>query len=83
LKCIVFGDPTPVIVWLKDGYPLTQSAFVQITSNQVAFPRIRSVDAGTYTCRATNKGGTKESVGKITVLGESAWFNTCKIDKKL
>ncbi|XP_064649170.1 protein sidekick-1-like [Lineus longissimus] len=68
LHCIVFGDPVPVVVWLKDSYPLTQSAFVRVTREQVQFPKIRAEDAGTYTCRATNKGGMEESVGKVRVL---------------
>lgn len=65
LQCKISASPTPTIVWLKDGQPLEPSEDVtphsELDGTQTLnFKSTQLSDKGTYTCQATNIGGTTE-----------------------
>lgn len=65
LQCKISGSPTPTITWLKDGQPLQPSDNVTIQSEPdgtqtLQFNSAQLTDKGSYTCQATNIGGTTE-----------------------
>jgi len=65
LQCKISASPTPTITWLKDGQPLQPSNNVtQHTepdgTQTLAFKSTQMTDKATYTCQATNIGGTVE-----------------------
>lgn len=73
LQVKVSGEPFPEVEWLKDGKPLSENGRIHIETNPAtgtATLRIDGTtldDAGQYTCRLKNPGGTVESKAKIDV----------------
>ncbi|CAF4747141.1 unnamed protein product, partial [Rotaria sp. Silwood1] len=65
LQCKISASPTPTIVWLKDGQPieLSDNITTQTESDGTQILQFKStqiIDKGSYTCQATNIGGTTE-----------------------
>ncbi|CAF1655594.1 unnamed protein product, partial [Adineta ricciae] len=65
LQCKISGSPTPTIVWLKDGQSLQPSDNITIQTEAdgtqvLLFKSAQLADKGSYTCQATNIGGTTE-----------------------
>ncbi|NXA48856.1 TITIN protein, partial [Nothocercus julius] len=71
LECIVSGSHPISIQWYKDGQEITASdkhkysfhdntAFLEIN-------RLEGADSGSYTCEATNKAGSNQCSGFLTV----------------
>ncbi|CAM4905811.1 unnamed protein product [Rotaria socialis] len=65
LQCKISASPTPTIVWLKDGQPLKPSDDVTPHTEPdgtqtLVFKSTQMTDKATYTCQATNVGGTTE-----------------------
>ncbi len=61
LECVVTGDPTPVVTWIKDDVSLSSSSSPQISitisPDGMAVLSISSItveDSGVYLCNATN-----------------------------
>ncbi|XP_066993605.2 hemicentin-1 isoform X2 [Anabrus simplex] len=69
LPCVVQGNPKPVVVWKKDGAPLTLSSRVErvSTHDSLVLRRAREADNGTYECIATNSAGVQESIIEVLV----------------
>ncbi|XP_075038771.1 hemicentin-1 [Mixophyes fleayi] len=59
IECLVIGDPTPQINWLKNGLPLSVSSQIRLlSSGQVLrISRVQKSDEGAYTCVASNRAG--------------------------
>ena len=70
--CEARGVPTPNITWFKDGVPLPLSAEAVYTrgGRQLQLERARGLDAGTYTCKASNPVGVAEKTTRLEVYGE-------------
>lgn len=74
LPCAVTGDPTPAIVWYKDGVQLVSNDMFQIEKDGLLkMKRIKENEEGEYICKATNVIGTSDQVFKLTVKG-LVWF---------
>nr|XP_053656345.1 roundabout homolog 2-like [Cherax quadricarinatus] len=54
------GTPSPEVTWLKDGRQMSNSSRISITQILVINQAIQE-DSSTYTCRARNAAGTRES----------------------
>ncbi|CAF0818885.1 unnamed protein product [Didymodactylos carnosus] len=64
LQCKISGTPAPKVTWLKDGVPLQPSANVtpveENDTYSLVFKTTELTDKASYTCVATNIGGTTE-----------------------
>lgn len=70
--CEARGVPAPNISWFKDGasLPLSAEAVYTRGGRQLQLGRARGVDAGTYTCQASNPVGVTEKSSRLEVYGE-------------
>ncbi|XP_063796284.1 hemicentin-1 isoform X2 [Pseudophryne corroboree] len=72
IECLVTGDPTPQINWLKNGLPLSVSSQIRLLSSGQVFriSRVQKSDEGSYTCIASNRAGVdkKDYNLKVYVL---------------
>jgi len=58
LSCEALGNPNPNVEWLKDGQTVQDTLSMDgVSSSSLNFGYLTTSDAGTYTCRATNKFG--------------------------
>ena len=65
LQCNSSGDPTPTIIWIKDGKQLETEGrvFINPISGQLEVLDVKQEDAGQYMCRAINElGATSYSI---------------------
>ncbi|XP_054284958.1 limbic system-associated membrane protein-like isoform X2 [Macrosteles quadrilineatus] len=67
LVCTVFGNPTPNMVWIRDGSIVTSSNRYSLDKNgnrhSLSIINIQSSDFGNFTCAAENSlGKTKENI---------------------
>jgi hypothetical protein len=68
LRVSVTGTPVPTLQWLKDGNTIAGA-----TGTALTLTNIQPTDAGSYTVRATNSGGTATSDGvSLTVANLGA-----------
>jgi len=67
LTCNVLGIPQPLVVWLKGSEQLTGGHFTVMPEGHLQITEVSLVDAGTYTCNATNKWGTTAATGSLIV----------------
>uniref|UniRef100_M3YMQ2 Hemicentin 2 n=1 Tax=Mustela putorius furo TaxID=9669 RepID=M3YMQ2_MUSPF len=67
--CEARGVPAPNISWFKDGasLPLSAEAVYTRGGRQLQLGRARGVDAGTYTCQASNPVGVTEKSSRLEV----------------
>ncbi|XP_045626988.1 hemicentin-2 [Ursus americanus] len=67
--CEARGVPAPDITWFKDGASLPRSTEAVYTrgGRQLQLARARGVDAGTYTCQASNPVGVTEKSTRLEV----------------
>nr|XP_014344645.1 PREDICTED: hemicentin-1 [Latimeria chalumnae] len=81
MECKTTGVPEPEVKWFKGDLQLRPSAFVLIDSRQGTL-RIREtqdLDAGDYTCVATNDAGV--AAGKVTLdVGSAPAFTQEPVD---
>lgn len=70
--CEARGVPAPDITWFKDGasLPLSAEAVYTRGGRQLQLGRARGLDAGTYTCQASNPVGVTEKTTRLEVYGE-------------
>ncbi|KAM5147900.1 hemicentin-1 [Mantella aurantiaca] len=67
--CEAYGNPTPVVAWLKNGAPLAKSATQRIIGTgalQIGYAQPE--DAGLYTCTAENAVGFMSSSINLSIL---------------
>ncbi|XP_029776920.1 hemicentin-2, partial [Suricata suricatta] len=67
--CEARGVPTPNITWFKDGLELSLDTEAVYTrgGRQLQLARARGADAGTYTCKASNRVGVTEKTTRLEV----------------
>ncbi|XP_072604459.1 hemicentin-2 isoform X2 [Vulpes vulpes] len=67
--CEARGVPAPDITWFKDGasLPLSAEAVYTRGGRQLQLERARGLDAGTYTCQASNPVGVTEKTTRLEV----------------
>ncbi|KAJ8413768.1 hypothetical protein AAFF_G00063660 [Aldrovandia affinis] len=77
LDCMVRGDPTPTLRWLRDGRPLVSSLRLHSMHNgSLAIYSTTSVDSGEYHCVAESEAGMAERTVSLKVQipgGFSSW----------
>ncbi|XP_062447296.1 hemicentin-2 [Rhea pennata] len=68
LHCLASGNPPPVLTWLKDGLPLSESTGTLLLGNGMLLrvEQVSESSAGIYTCLASSPAG--ESVVQYTVI---------------
>ena len=95
MMCNADGFPKPRVHWRKDGYPIRRrSVHLRVYGGQLKLFRARKVDAGVYSCHASNKAGnTDKSISlrfleppqifgllNYTLIEEDQTFRTaCKV----
>jgi len=75
LSAQVIGDPTPSVLWSKDGHQLAppsgdEKPYHMDTDGDrviLRFNRVSVTDAGWYQCTAVSSAGTATSRAKLTV----------------
>lgn len=70
LNCDAYGDPKPVITWVKQEGKESKS--IKTTNNSLYIENIGEEDAGKYTCFAGSKGGLNTTDVFITVTRGAA-----------
>ncbi|XP_032336223.1 obscurin-like protein 1 isoform X2 [Camelus ferus] len=72
LKCVVLGEPPPIVVWEKGGQPLAASERLSFPADGAEHGLLLSdalpTDAGVYVCRARNAAGEAYAAAAVTVL---------------
>ncbi|KAK2497111.1 hypothetical protein MC885_006691 [Smutsia gigantea] len=70
--CEARGVPAPDITWFKDGAPFPPSTEAVYTrgGRQLQLGRAQGLDAGVYTCKASNPVGATEKATRLEVYGE-------------
>nr|XP_055235609.1 obscurin-like protein 1 isoform X6 [Gorilla gorilla gorilla] len=72
LKCVVLGEPPPVVVWEKGGQQLAASERLSFPADGAEHGLLLSAalptDAGVYVCRARNAAGEAYAAAAVTVL---------------
>lgn len=80
--CRVAAQPVPKFDWEKDGRYLGETNRVKITSDNesssVRIQGVRSMDSGTYTCRAQNSIGRAQAAAALVVDMQDTRLNTDK-----
>lgn len=67
LTCRVFGAPKPEVKWIRGGLELTGGRYSVKESGDLEIRDANFLDAGQYTCFASNKFGTVEASGSLAV----------------
>uniref|UniRef100_A0A8C9R6U4 Hemicentin-1 n=1 Tax=Scleropages formosus TaxID=113540 RepID=A0A8C9R6U4_SCLFO len=81
MECIATGIPQPEIRWYKGDLQLKPSSFISIETLKgiLKIQETQDVDAGDYTCVATNKAGT--AAGKVSLdVGSAPEFTLKPMD---
>ncbi|XP_054197128.1 obscurin-like protein 1 isoform X4 [Homo sapiens] len=72
LKCVVLGEPPPVVVWEKGGQQLAASERLSFPADGAEHGLLLTAalptDAGVYVCRARNAAGEAYAAAAVTVL---------------
>nr|XP_019597360.1 PREDICTED: obscurin-like protein 1 isoform X7 [Rhinolophus sinicus] len=72
LKCVVLGEPPPIVMWEKGGQQLAASERLSFPADGAEHCLLLSValptDAGVYVCRARNAAGEAYAAAAVTVL---------------
>ncbi|XP_030383245.1 Down syndrome cell adhesion molecule-like protein Dscam2 [Scaptodrosophila lebanonensis] len=78
LKCSASGNPTPKIIWLLDGFPLSNNDRLLIgqyvtTFNDVIshvnISAVKSEDGGVYECKAVSRAGEVTHAARLNIYG--------------
>ncbi|XP_039276536.1 neuroglian isoform X2 [Nilaparvata lugens] len=67
LTCRVFGAPKPEVKWLRAGMELTGGRYTVLETGDLEIREVNFIDAGQYTCYASNKFGNAEASGSLNV----------------
>lgn len=75
LSCLATGNPTPDILWWKDGKPLRQDRWHIVSKEgtlKIIDPKID--DKGNYECVAQNSAGEVVSKAVLNYYGVKGWL---------
>ncbi|XP_025162697.1 neuroglian isoform X2 [Harpegnathos saltator] len=67
ITCRVFGAPKPEIKWIKNGQELTGGRYKTLETGDLQIEGVTFLDAGTYTCHASNKLGQVDASASLVV----------------
>ncbi|KAI4487248.1 hypothetical protein M0804_005397 [Polistes exclamans] len=67
ITCRVFGAPKPIVKWARNGQELTGGRYKIMDNGDLEIENIIFIDAGSYTCHASNKLGTVEASANLVV----------------
>lgn len=67
MTCKVFGAPKPVIRWIHNDKELTGGRYIIQSSGDLTISKVQFDDAGSYTCSAENKFGSKQASATFKV----------------
>ena len=80
LECVVQGEPTPTIKWMKEGRPVFPGRNLVIEFEpktgtcSLMIPQAMPRDAGKYHCEAKNKNGTDFCEAELKVVEGSSIY---------
>ena len=63
------GDPTPTILWRKDGQTLRDTFRSTVDGGRLHLRNVTKADEGSYECTALNDAGVVVARARITVQG--------------
>lgn len=75
------GQPTPKVMWMKDGKEIKPDAQHKIESSEetgvqkLTVVKSTKLDSGEYTCKAISTAGEAKTVGQVEVKGINFIFN--------
>ncbi|XP_014473407.1 PREDICTED: neuroglian isoform X2 [Dinoponera quadriceps] len=67
ITCRVFGAPKPEVKWIKNGQELTGGRYKILETGDLQIEAVSFLDAGTYTCHASNKLGQVDASATLMV----------------
>lgn len=67
ITCRVFGAPKPEVKWIKNGQELTGGRYKTLDTGDLQIEAVTFLDAGTYTCHASNKLGQVDASANLVV----------------
>ncbi|CAM9825101.1 unnamed protein product [Bubo scandiacus] len=69
LTCMAFGNPKPIVTWLKEGDLLGDNGKYQVSDGSLTVLSISREDRGPYTCRAYSIQGEAVHTTRLLVQG--------------
>ncbi|XP_044013518.1 neuroglian isoform X1 [Aphidius gifuensis] len=67
MTCRVFGAPKPAVKWIRNGQELTGGRYITQDNGDLNIEKVIFLDAGEYTCHASNKFGEVKEKAVLTV----------------
>ncbi|XP_034789977.3 protein turtle homolog B isoform X2 [Pan paniscus] len=69
MTCTAFGNPKPIVTWLKEGTLLGASGKYQVSDGSLTVTSVNREDRGAYTCRAYSIQGEAVHTTHLLVQG--------------
>jgi len=71
-ECIIYGEPTPYVIWERDGIELFEGESLSDSTSKHQLYRlilrhVQLSDCGEYACRAKNLSGEATSVADLCI----------------
>lgn len=67
MTCRVFGAPKPAVKWIRNGQELTGGRYTVRDTGDLFISNVIFLDAGPYTCHASNKLGEDQASADLVV----------------
>ncbi|XP_043937066.1 protein turtle homolog B [Protopterus annectens] len=69
LTCTAFGNPKPVVSWLREGQLVEQNGKYKVSDGSLTVTSVNREDRGAYTCRAFSIQGEAVHTTRLLVQG--------------
>uniref|UniRef100_A0A8C9L2T7 Immunoglobulin superfamily member 9B n=1 Tax=Pavo cristatus TaxID=9049 RepID=A0A8C9L2T7_PAVCR len=69
LTCMAFGNPKPIVTWLREGELLAAGPKYQVSDGSLTVLSVSREDRGAYTCRAYSIQGEAVHTTRLLVQG--------------
>lgn len=69
LHCKAMGSPNPNITWQKDGLSVDTTHVTLLSNGSLYISSTVVLDAGRYSCKATNVAGSRSVRANIVIYG--------------